>query len=133
MQDTHFDSKLEPYVSAEWGYTCYFSSNNSSSRGVAVLFNNNFEFKIKKVRRGDNGNYIVISVQIQEANFLLVKVYGPNRDEPQFYHAIKNYLTKLEYTNIVVAGDFNLVVDPSRDYHNYKHVNTQRQEKQLKK
>ena len=39
LQDTHFDPKLENCIRAEWGYKCYFSSYNSSSRGVAILFN----------------------------------------------------------------------------------------------
>ena len=49
IQDTHFSGKMESYIRAEWGYNCYFASKNSQSRGVAILFNNNFEFKLKKV------------------------------------------------------------------------------------
>ena len=48
LQDTHFEKKLEKYISSEWGYTALFASHNSVSRGVAILFNNTFEFKIKK-------------------------------------------------------------------------------------
>jgi hypothetical protein len=52
LQDTHFESKLENYVRAEWGYTCYFASFRSNARGVAIMFNNNFEFKVKKSTKG---------------------------------------------------------------------------------
>ena len=45
LQDTHFEKKLEPYIRAEWGVECIFSSHNSQSRGVAILFNNNFDFE----------------------------------------------------------------------------------------
>lgn len=37
LQDTHFDSKIEKHVTAKWGYTWFFSSNNFSSRGVAIM------------------------------------------------------------------------------------------------
>ena len=58
LQDTHFNVKLENYIRAEWGYECYFASHNSSSRGVAIMFNNNFEFEVKKVYKERAGNYI---------------------------------------------------------------------------
>ena len=46
LQDTHFEKKIERQIRAEWGYECYFSSFSSQSRGVAILLNNNFDFKI---------------------------------------------------------------------------------------
>ena len=45
LQDTHFSTKLEAYVKAEWGYNCFFQ---------AVMFTNNFEFKINDVKRDRN-------------------------------------------------------------------------------
>ncbi len=52
LQDTHFDPKMENCIRAEWGYKSYFASYNSNSRGVAILFNNNFEFLVKKSVQG---------------------------------------------------------------------------------
>lgn len=126
IQDTHFQTKLEKYIAAEWGYQAFFSSYTSNSRGVAILFNNTFEFKILKVIKGEDGNSIIILVKINGQEFTLVNVYGPNRDEPEFYGKIKDRLINLEAPNIIMAGDFNLVLDPSRDYYNYKHVNNPR-------
>ena len=56
LQDTHFSKKLERQVRTEWGYECVFSCNNSRSRGVAILLNNNFDFKIKKTIIDTKGN-----------------------------------------------------------------------------
>ena len=85
LQDTHFDRKIENYVRAEWGYTCCFASKNSSSRGVAVLFNNNFEFKVNNTVLDDNGNYIIVVMEMFGDRYVLVNVYGPNRDSPDFF------------------------------------------------
>ena len=46
LQDTHLDPKLDKYITAEWGFTLYFCSNNTRSRGVAIPFNNHFECQI---------------------------------------------------------------------------------------
>ena len=61
LQDTHFSTKLETYGKAEWGYNCFFASYSSNSRGVAVMFMNNFEFNINDVKRDRNGNFIFVS------------------------------------------------------------------------
>ena len=71
---------------SKWGYKAFFSSHTSNSRGVAILFNNNFEFKLETVSVGDGGNSIIILVQIDRNSCTLVNIlYGSNRDEPEFY------------------------------------------------
>lgn len=123
LQDTHFESKLEKYIKSEWGYECYFASHTSNARGVAILFNNNFEFKIKKVHKDTNGNFIIVIIEIKKEDYLLANLYGPNKDEPDFYRQFQNVLADMNVQNVIIAGDWNLVMDPSRDYQNYKHIN----------
>ena len=94
-----------------------------NSRGVAILFNNNFEFKVKDIHKGDRGNYIILTVRIKEIDILLVNLYGPNRDEPEFYNTLKEKIMKLDNPNVIMAGDWNMVLDTFKDYQNYKHVN----------
>ena len=123
LQDTHFERKLEPYVAAEWGYQAYFASYNSVSRGVAILFNNTFEFRVKKSLSDENGNYLFILVQIKGADYLLVNIYGPNPDNSDFYKGINLKIVNFGCRNLILAGDFNLVLNPFKDYENYKNVN----------
>ena len=123
LQDTHFDKKLLKYIKAEWGYKCFFSCYSSNSRGVAILFNNNFEFKVNKVNRDENGNYIIMSISAMDKELLLVNVYGPNRDNPEFYNKLMNTVKEYKNHNIIAVGDWNLVLDPNLDYDNYKHTN----------
>ena len=123
LQDTHFTSKLENFIKSEWGYVCHFASNSSNSRGVAILFNNNFEFKVKQIHKDPNGNFIIIILEIKQEDYVLVNLYGPNRDEPDFYEQLHNALSYMNIQNVIISGDWNMVLDPSRDYQNYKHIN----------
>ena len=123
LQDTHFVEQQENFISAEWGYKCYFNSFSSNSRGVAILFNNNFEFQVLDTYKGENGNVIIIKIKLKGKSLLLVNVYGPNKDDPTFYEQLKEQIIKMNCSDIVMAGDFNLVLDPARDYDNYKRVN----------
>ena len=54
---------------------------------------------------------------------LLVNVYGPNKDNPQFYEKLTKKIYEYNINNTICCGDWNLVVDESNDYQNYKHVN----------
>ena len=120
LQDTHFDPKLDKYITAEWGFTSYFSSYNTKSRGVAILFNNNFEFKVKGVHRDGSGNYLMVHINTMKLDILLINLYGPNRDDPHFYVTLNNKINQLKIPNLIIAGDWNLVLDPVKDYDNYK-------------
>ena len=57
LQDTHFTKSRERVIENEWGYKAFFNSFDSRSRGVAVLFNNNFEFKIHQFLNDTSGNF----------------------------------------------------------------------------
>ena len=115
LQDTHFDKSLEKLVANEWGFRVYFSSHDSRSRGVAILFNNNFEFKIHKTITDCSGNFIIIEIEVLTKRFLLVNIYGPNKDNPNFYEKISNYVKELNNVNIIMVGDWNLLINPELD------------------
>ena len=128
LQDTHFVEKMEPYIRAEWGFECIFNSNSSQSRGVAILFNNNFEYKINDIDRDKMGNLLTVDVTIDNTYITLVNVYGPNQDSPEFYKYLKE---NCQNKKCIMGGDWNLVMEPDKDYYNYKHVNNPQAREQL--
>ena len=82
---THFVLESEAVVEAQWGYRCIFSSFRSNSRGVCILFNNNFEFKIHREKKDTDGNLLALDLTIEGNKTTLINVYGPNVDSPCFY------------------------------------------------
>ena len=123
LEDTHFDEKMEKRIRSEWGYQCIFSSYSTQARGVAILFNNTFDFKINQVLKDANGNCLVVNLTTMEKDITLVNIYGPNKDDPNFYEDIMDDIKESGFSNFVIAGDWNLVLNPALDYYNYKHVN----------
>lgn len=123
LQDTHFQNKLEKQIRAEWGYECYFASHSSQSRGVCILFNNNFDFKVKRVIKDTQGNFILIIIQTMGKEIMLVNIYGPNNDDPGFYINLQHTIEGLHVQDIIMGGDWNLVMNPVLDYPNYKRNN----------
>ena len=104
LQDTHLDPKLDKYITAEWGFTSCFHSNNTRSRGVAICFNNDFEFKVKGIFRDNGGNFLMVHINTIKMDVLLVNIYGQHRDDPNFYtnlnerYEIEAYNQKLKLT-----------------------------------
>ena len=125
LQDIHIDKKLERYVLAEWGLEGVICGFTSNARGVAILFDSrSFEFKKLKVKKDfDNGNFIMIEIETPYLSFVLINVYGPNTDNPDFYNSICNNVVQFDTENLVWCGDWNLVISPSVDAFGYKHVN----------
>ena len=131
LQDTHFTESQENTIENQWGYKSYFSSFSSNSRGVSILFNNNFEFQVHHEKTDKNGNFLILDVTIQSQRLTLVVVYGPNRDDPSFYQNIVEMVEEFENTSCIFCGDFNLVLNPELDYYNYTNINNEKAREKL--
>ena len=64
---------------------------------------------------GDNaGRYIIVQFTIGHESFILVNIYAPNKDNPDFFLEIFKKLEDVDGKRILV-GDFNLVLDIEKD------------------
>ena len=127
LQDTHFTYEQENIIRSEWGLECVFSSYKSNSRGVAILFNNNFEVKILREKKDVDGNLLCLDLEIDNVRLTLLTIYGPNIDSPWFYDKVSDILHEFNNENYIICGDFNLVLDSDLDYdEGYRHVNNPR-------
>lgn len=66
---------------------------------------------------------MVLDLNIQNHRLSLITVYGPNEDTPLFYEELFEIINEVGNKDIIVVGDFNLIMDPDIDYYNYLHLN----------
>jgi len=124
LQDIHINEKMEKYVKAEWGLVSIISHYTSNARGVAILFNKNFEYTIHKYKCDPNGNFVALDVTLENyVRLTLINIYGPNEDNPDFYININSIISDFENDSVLMCGDWNLVLNPILDTYNYKHIN----------
>lgn len=123
LQDTHISLNMQNTVRNEWGFQSYFSSFNSCSRGVAILSNKNVEFKTHSKTIDPKGNFIILDIDLLGTRTTLVTAYAPNKDNPMFFHILKNKIINLNNCNVILVGDWNLLKEPIVDGWNYKHLN----------
>jgi exonuclease III len=58
IQDIHCSLLQIPQFKQDWAGDMIISCGTSNSRGVAILINRNFEYKIMEIKRDTRGNYI---------------------------------------------------------------------------
>ena len=120
LQDTHLTMEDYNQIRSLWGFEIFLSPGKSNARGTAILFNNNFEYKIYNEYKDQEGNLIVLEINIYDKYDLLVlNIYSPNMDNPDFFLKISEIISDFNGDFVILAGDFNLVQDPSLDNYNY--------------
>ena len=125
IQDTHFTPDMYQNIYSEWGSEIYLSYNSSKSRGVAILFSK-LNFKIyESIIDDENGNFVILDLSVNDFRFTLTSIYGPT-DQPQFYNNIFEKIDRIGNASYMICGDFKLVIDPKKDYFNYKHINNKK-------
>ena len=108
LQEIKCTSDKEKIWATEWGYKTIFNVNDRAAQGVCILFNNNFEFEIKDIRKDLTGRYIIVHLTINKEHVILVNIYGPNNDNCIFYDNLFSDLEDFVEHPLVIGGDFNL-------------------------
>ena len=97
---------------------------SSNSRGVAILFKKDLEYKIHSQYCAPEGNFIVVDISLTNTlRCTLVNIYGPNKDSPLFYTIIRDKLQSLDNPEIILCGDWNIVRYFKQDTYKYLRFN----------
>ena len=116
LQETHSTKNCAKIWSAEWGNKIWFSHNSSRAGGSAILFRKDLPIIVHNVEIDDSGRKIILYCTIYQFKTLLVNIYAPNRDDPTFFKQLFADIGKFNsYDHIILAGDFNLVIDTKID------------------
>ena len=86
----------------------------SNKVGVAIFFNN-FSFKILRQLCDKEGRYIIVDLEVGELTLTLCNMYAPNTDDPDFFTNVSEQMLSFKCDEIIIGGDFNLVLDVLRD------------------
>lgn len=115
LQETHCTDSMQQILAHEWGGDSFFSNGTSDSRGVCILIRRGLDLEVKEMRKDDQGRLIFLKVVFQNKSILLGNVYCPNRDEVESILCVNDWLCAMISDNTILAGDFNLTLDPTKD------------------
>ena len=127
LQETHSIEADEKIWKSEFGGTIVFSHHERNSRGVTILINPKSQVCVKKVSSSNEGRYVAIDCTIEGKDLLLVNVYAPNIDQPEFFQQLFDVMALHQNADRIIAGDFNLVLNEKLDLLNRKNNNVKAQ------
>ena len=62
-----------------------------------------------------DGRYILLDTAINNYRLSIANIYAPNGDEPGFYAQLFKSIQQLDNCEVIIGGDFNLVIDSQLD------------------
>ena len=114
FQETHSVENDESIWEAESGMKCFWSNGTNDSRGVVTMIQKTEEISVLHHKSDQAGRYVIVNVKIKGENYVIVNLYAPNKDVPQFFVEVLHQMMEFEGKKLVV-GDFNLIMDAEVD------------------
>ena len=89
------------------GWRSLFKWHSYQCQRVAILISQNFEYKVIKIEKHDEGNLLVMDFEIEDTKARIINIYGLNTDDVDFYQKVKSKVGDNEQDHLVICGDFN--------------------------
>lgn len=101
------------------GGSAHFSNYRSNARGVMTLLPKNSDIKVVQEVKDQNGRLLIIQVEKEGINYTLANIYAPTQEQVQeqinLVDLLEQNISNMSPQNIILGGDFNLCLDPSKD------------------
>ena len=120
LQETFSSESEEQKWLNDWGGQGIFVHGTKHSRGVATLFRKGLDYTIEFQKKDIGGRFLLLKVLVKDEIFYLLNLYAPNTENKQiqFYREVKRIMELESISrkdNIILGGDFNLILDPDKD------------------
>lgn len=115
LQETHCTENNFKIWRSEWKGEMYYSNGTSASCGVLTLFKKGLQHGAIRALKDDEGRRLILEAQIGNIVYTFANIYAPNRDKPYFFEQTFQQIQNLGSQNVILSGDFNLVLNPSID------------------
>ena len=117
MQEVHCNNKNMKIWQTEWGSRWYASYGTTSARGTVIMFNNLKRNKIEVTKSVSDheGRNVIVNIKYNDQEYTISNIYAPNDDSPSFFSRMAKSISKVAKENVIVGGNFNLVLDTKID------------------
>lgn len=115
LQETHLRNRDHNKLLTRGIGQVFHSSFNGKSRGAAILINKEIPFIASKTIPDPQGRYIIVTGKLYDNLITLVNIYAPNVDDEQFILSVLSKLPNMDSHQLIIAGDFNLVLNANLD------------------
>ena len=97
----------------QWGGKIIYTHGETNTRGAAILFAKNLEFKVLYQKTDDMGHMIICKIQIDQMKLAICNIYAPNEDDPGFFANVMHEIQNISNVDCTIwGGDFNTHLGP---------------------
>ena len=115
LQETHRPATaIDELKTAEFP-NVFAACYNSRQRGVAILLHKNVTFTVLNTVIDPEGRYLIIKLSIFNKKLCIASIYGPNVDDPSFFHTFFTALSEHLDCALILGGDLNFGLNKERD------------------
>lgn len=111
LQETHIRPSEQTRLKCNWAGHVFQSTFSSKARGVAIIIKKNIPFQHINTISDINGRYLIVTGLLYSMHVTLVNIYGPNIDDAGFFRKTFDKISDLTSTNLIIAGDYNAILD----------------------
>ena len=88
LQETHLKTKDMYRLKVRGWEKIFHASGQDRKAGVAILKSDETDFKMKAIKKDNEGHYLMIKGSIQEEDITIVNIYAPNIGAPRYIQQI---------------------------------------------
>ena len=119
LQETHSTVFDEKYYKNKWGTDIFFSHGESNSKGVCTIIPKNLPGTSELYYSDLTGRLLIVKIQIHEYELYICNLYFPTSnhetDQMKLLMELNDHLTDLGSSNIILGGDWNVVLNDNLD------------------
>uniref|UniRef100_A0A803TTP7 Reverse transcriptase domain-containing protein n=1 Tax=Anolis carolinensis TaxID=28377 RepID=A0A803TTP7_ANOCA len=128
LQETHIAERHAAHLHNKDLGKVFYSLAQEKKRGVAIYVNE--RIKAELAVKDKEGRFIGIFIEMGSKKILVCNIYAPNGSKTEFGRRLKQEITKSEAEEMLIAGDYNGILDPTKDRSSKgKHTKEMRQGK----
>lgn len=112
LQETHLRLCDHTRLRKPWVGKVFHSDFNSRSRGTAILLHKRVQFSSEQVISDPNRCYIIVVGVLFQTPVIMVGVYAPNWDCPNFMSSLLSSIPCLDSHHLIFGGDLTCLSIP---------------------
>ena len=118
LQETHSSHDIVINWRGNITGELFFSHGTTNSRGAMIGYLGSNKIKVNRIKNDNRGRILIVDADIDEEIFVLINLYNANTETEQIktIYELDQLLSAFclgSNKKIILAGDFNLLFDPS--------------------
>lgn len=93
----------------------FHSSASTKRAGVSILVKDSIAFQLLSVTSDSKGRFVILRGIINSKKYTILSLYAPNSQQTPFLRNIISEAKKTKIGDLIICGDFNVVMDRSLD------------------